>query len=348
VHDATKRRTLTGNWQLATGNWQLATGNWQLTGGLNMGRFGFVGRRLAQMVPVVLGVTIITFLLIHLIPGDPAVAILGSHYTPEGAAALRKSLGLDQSLWAQYLIFMGNLLHGNLGNSIYYAQPVLGLIFERLGATLWLVVYASVLALLMAVPLATYAALHRDSIFDQIIRGAFMVTLAMPAFWVGIILILVLSVNLRLFPVTGFGDTFISHVWHLFLPALTIALGSSAVLIRSLRNSILSVLRTDYVDTARAKGLPWRLIMRRHVLRNAMLTTVTIFGINIAFLMGSTVIIENVFAVGGIGQLLVSSILQRDYTVVQGITLLIAVFVVIINLLTDITYAALDPRVSYD
>ena len=142
-----------------------------------MGRFSFVGRRLAQMVPVVLGVTIITFLLIHLIPGDPVVAILGSHYTTEGAAALRKSLGLDQSLWVQYFIFMGNLLHGNLGNSIYYAQPVLGLIFERLGATLWLVVYASVLALLIAVPLATYAALHRDSIFDQIIRGTFMLYL---------------------------------------------------------------------------------------------------------------------------------------------------------------------------
>ncbi len=313
-----------------------------------MGRFSFVGRRLVQMIPVALGVTIITFLLVHLIPGDPAVAILGSHYTTAGAAALRKALGLNQPLWTQYLIFMGNLLHGNLGNSIYYEQPVLSLIFERLDATLWLVVYSAVLALLLAVPLATYAALHRDSIVDQIIRGTFMVTLAMPAFWVGIILVLVLSVNLHLFPVTGFGDTFVSHLWYLFLPALTIALGFGAVLIRSLRNSILSVLRTDYVDTARAKGLPWGLIVRRHVLRNALLSTVTIFGINIAFLMGATVIIENVFAVGGIGQLLVSSILQRDYAVVQGITLLIAVFVVAINLLTDIIYAVLDPRVSYD
>jgi peptide/nickel transport system permease protein len=248
----------------------------------------------------------------------------------------------------QYLIFMGNLLHGNLGTSVYYEQPVLGLVVERLDATVWLVVYAALLAALIALPLATYAALHKDSVFDQIIRGTFTVTLAMPAFWVGIILILVLSVNLHLFPVTGFGDTVIAHLWHLFLPALTIALGFGAVLIRSLRSSILSVLQTDYVDTARAKGLPWRLIVRRHVLRNALLSTVTIFGINIAFLMGATVIIENVFAVGGIGQLLVSSILQRDYAVVQGITLLIAIFVVAINLLTDITYAILDPRMSYD
>ena len=313
-----------------------------------MGRFSFVGRRLVQMIPVAVGVTIITFLLIHLIPGDPVVAILGNHYTAAGAAHLRAALGLDKPLWVQYLIFMGKLLRGNLGTSIYYEQPVLGLVLERLDATVWVVVYAALLAALIALPLATYAALHKDNVVDQIIRGTFMVTLAMPAFWVGIILILVLSVNLHLFPVTGFGDTVISHVWHLFLPALTIALGFGAVLIRSLRSSILSVLQADYVDTARAKGLPWRLIVRRHVLRNALLATVTIFGINIAFLMGATVIIENVFAVGGIGQLLVSSILQRDYAVVQGITLLIAVFVVAINLLTDIAYAILDPRVSYD
>src|ERR671937_953423 len=299
------------------------------------------------MIPVAVGVTIITFLLIHLIPGDPVVAILGNHYTAAGAAHLRAALGLDKPLWVQYLILMGNLLHGNLGTSIYYEQPVLGVVLGRLDATVWLVVYAALLAALIALPLATYAALHKDSVFDQIIRGTFMVTLAMPAFWVGIVLILVLSVNLHLFPVTGFGDTIISHLWHLFLPALTIALGFGAVLIRSLRSSILSVLQVDYVDTARVKGPPWRLIVRRHVLRNALLSTVTIFGINIAFLMGATVIIENVFAVGGIGQLLVSSILQRDYAVVQGITLLIAVFVVAINLLTDIAYAVLDPRVSY-
>ena len=313
-----------------------------------MGRFGFVGRRLVQMVPVVIGVTIITFFLIHLIPGDPVSAILGIHYTPQTAAHLRAEMGLDKPLWTQYLIFMGNLLHGNLGTSVYYEQPVLGLVFERLEATVWLVVYAALLAAVIAVPLAIYAALHRDGIVDQIIRATFMVTLAMPAFWVGIILVLVLSVNLHIFPVTGFGDTIPSHLWHLFLPALTIALGFGAVLIRSLRNSILTVLRADYVDTARAKGLPWRLIMRRHVLRNAVLSTVTIFGVNIAFLMGATVIIENVFAVGGVGQLLISSILQRDYAVVQGVTLLIATFVIIINLLTDVSYALLDPRVSYD
>jgi peptide/nickel transport system permease protein len=157
---------------------------------------------------------------------------------------------------------------------------------------------------------------------------------------------LILSVHFGVFPVSGFGDGYVDHLYHLFLPALTIALGFSAVLIRSLRNSILSVMTADYVDTARAKGLPGRRIMLRHILRNALLPTVTIFGINVAFLMGSTVIIEDVFAVGGIGNLLISAILQRDYAVVQGVVLLIALFVVLINLLTDVAYALLDPRVN--
>lgn len=312
-----------------------------------MNRFGFVGRRLLQVIPVAIGITIVTFFLIHLIPGDPVSLMLGSHYSPELAKNLRASLGLDQPIWQQYLLFMNHLAHGNLGDSIYYQQPVLSLILDRIQPTIWLVVYAALLALIIAVPLALLAALKQDGIPDQVIRGVFMVTLAMPSFWVGIVLILILSVKVHLFPVTGFGTGITDHIWHLFLPALTIAVGFAAVLIRSLRNSILSVMRSDYVDTARAKGISGRRIMLRHVLRNALLSTVTIFGINIAFLMGSTVIIENVFAVGGIGQLLTSAILQRDYSVVQGITLLIAVFVVLINLLTDIVYALLDPRVSF-
>ncbi|MDQ2742703.1 MAG: ABC transporter permease [Chloroflexota bacterium] len=313
-----------------------------------MGNFTFVGRRIIQLIPVLFGVTVITFFLIHLIPGDPVVAMLGNHYTPATAAAMRHALGLDRPLWSQYLIFMGNLFHGNLGTSIYYDQPVLGLILERLEPTAWLVLYSCILALVIAIPLAVVAAVNRNGILDQVIRAAFVVTLAMPAFWFGIILILLLSINLRLFPVTGFGSDFVDHLWHLFLPALTIALAFGAVLIRSLRNSILSVLREDYIRTARAKGVGRVRLMTKHVLRNAFLPTVTIFGVNVAFLIGSTVIIENVFAIGGVGQLLVSSILQRDYLVVQGITLLLAVFVVVVNLLTDVTYALLDPRITYD
>ncbi len=311
-----------------------------------MNRFGFIGQRLLQLIPVAIGVTIITFFLIRLIPGDTVTAILGQHYTPAAAKALRTEMGLDLPLWQQYLVFAGNLLHGDLGTSAYYSEPVLQLIGERSAPTIWLVVFASLLALALAVPIAVLAALHHDGPIDQAIRSVFTVTLAMPAFWVGIILVLVFSVKLSWFPVTGYGEGFAEHVRHLFLPALTVAFSFTGVLVRSLRNSILQVMRTDYVETARAKGLSGRRIMLAHILRNALLSTVTIFGVNIAFLMGGTVIVETVFALGGVGQLLTSAIAQRDYAVVQGVTLIIAAFVVTINILTDFTYALLDPRVS--
>jgi peptide/nickel transport system permease protein len=313
-----------------------------------LGRFSFIGRRLLQLIPVALGVTIITFFLIHLIPGDPVHQMLGNHYTPEAGAELRRTLGLDQPLWNQYLTFMGNLLHGNLGNSFYYQASVTSLVAPRIEPSLWLIVYGAALAAIISVPLAVYAALHQDGAVDQAVRGTFMVTLAIPAFFLGDILLLIFGVRLHIFPIIGFGTNPVDHMWHLFLPALTIAVSFSAVLIRSLRNSMLTILRADYVDTARAKGLPWRTIVRKHVLRNALLSTVTIFGVNVAFLVGSIVVVESVFAIGGIGQLLVTAVSQRDYSVVQGITLLIAIFVVGVNLLTDITYAILDPRIAVE
>lgn len=313
-----------------------------------MARFGFVIQRLLQFVPVAFGITLISFFLIHLIPGDPVSAILGNHYTDQAAKAMRAQMGLDKPLPLQYLIFMGHLFLGNLGDSIYYQQPVGSLILSYLPATLWVVIYAAVLSALLSIVLGVLSALNRDSWFDQAVRGSFMLALAMPSFWTGIMLVILLSIKVHLFPTSGYGSTIPDHLWHLFLPALTISLSFGAIMIRSLRNSVLNVLRADYIDTARAKGLPFGLILRRHVLRNALLTTVTIFGVNIAFLMGSTVIIENVFALGGVGQLLVNSILQRDYAVVQAITLALALFVVAINLLTDVLYTILDPRVSYD
>lgn len=315
-----------------------------------MERFGFVGGRLLLLIPVVVGITIITFFILRLIPGDPVVVMLGVHSTPQAAAALRASLGLNRPrpLWDQYLLFMTNLLHLNLGDSVYYHMPVATLIGQRLPATLWLVVYSAVLALLISVPLATLSAMHKDGLVDQIVRGAFLLTFAMPGFWVGIILILVFSLRLHLFPVSGYGDGVVGHLWSLFLPSLTIAVGFAAILIRTLRSSILAVLRADYLDTARAKGLGGGRILWRHVLRNALLSTLTVFGVNLAYLVGGTVIIENVFAVPGLGQLLTSSITTRDLSVVQGITLIFALFVVCISLLTDVAYAALDPRVAYD
>jgi peptide/nickel transport system permease protein len=289
---------------------------------------------------------LVSFFLIHLIPGDPVAAILGNHYNTTTAAALRKALGLNLPLWSQYGLFLGHLLHGDLGQSVYYEQPVTQVIGDRLEPTVWLVLYSAILSAVISLPLAIISALRSNGVIDQIIRSLFVVTFAMPAFWFGIILILIFSIDLRMFPVSGFGDSFTDHLRYLFLPSLTIALALSSVLIRSLRNSILEVLHEDYIRTARSKGVRKRMVVLRHVLRNALLPTVTIFGVNIAFLLGSTVIIENVFAIGGIGQLLISAILQRDYPVVQGITLVLAISVVLVNLLTDIAYAVLDPRIS--
>jgi peptide/nickel transport system permease protein len=205
-----------------------------------------------------------------------------------------------------------------------------------------------VIALLISVPLATYSALHKNGVVDQVVRTIFLLTFAMPPFWVGLILILIFSVRLHLFPISGFGNSFTDHLDQLFLPSLTIAIGYAAIVIRTLRNSILTVQQADYLDTARAKGLPPRRVLWRHLLRNALLPTLTVVGVNLAYLVGSTVIIENVFALPGLGLLLTASIFNRDLSVVQGITLFFGLFVVCVSLLTDIAYAALDPRVTYD
>lgn len=310
-----------------------------------MNKLSFLGRRLLQLIPVALGITIVVFLMLRLIPGDPVRIMLGPRATPEGIASLERSLGLDKPLWQQYLYFVRNLVQGDLGRSLLYRQPVRDLVLERLLATLFLVVYSAALAVTITLPLAVLAARRKDRSVDQVIRGGTLLTLAMPSFWVGIIFMLFFSLKLDLFPVSGYGDTFLDRLYHLFLPALTIALSLSAILIRSLRSSIIDVARADFVDTARAKGLHERRIMAKHILRNALISTVTILGVNIGWLIGGTVVIEQIFAIPGLGQLMLSSISGRDYPMVQGITLVFAVLVVSVNILTDLTYAIIDPRV---
>jgi peptide/nickel transport system permease protein len=310
-----------------------------------MARFSFIGRRLLQLIPVLLGITVITFFLLRLIPGDPALQILGQHYTPAGAKVVRHSLGLDEPLWRQYLLFLQHLFQGNLGDSITFKQSAGSVIAERLPPTLFLVAYAATLALLVSIPAGVISALRRGGIFDQTARVTTLVGFAMPGFWLGIILILIFSVHLQLFPVNGYGNTFIQHLDHLFLPAVTIALGFSTIVIRTLRASTLAVLSSDYVDTARIKGISRFAVLRRHVLRNAIISVVVVFGINLAFLISGTVIIENVFGIPGVGRLLVDSVSTRDYPVVQGVTLIFAFLVVAVNLITDVVHASLDPRV---
>jgi peptide/nickel transport system permease protein len=308
----------------------------------------FVGRRLLQLVPVAVGVTIIAFFMIHLIPGDPASTILGIRATPQKIALLHQQWGLDRSLASQYWLFIDRLLHANLGQSLIYGDDASTLIWQRLPPTLWLIIYSTVLAVIISVPLAMIAATRKDAVRDQLVRAVPLLGLGMAPFWVGFLLIYGFGIKLKLFPVGGYGSGIGGHLRSMFLPSLTVAIALSPVVIRSLRASMLNVLGADYITTARSKGVPGRRLFVRHVLRNAVIPAVTVLGINIGFLIGGTVVVESVFAVPGVGQLMINSIFQRDFPVVQGVTLVFAVLVVLVNLLADMAYAALDPRVSFD
>ena len=308
----------------------------------------FVGRRLLMLVPVAVGVTIIVFFMVHLIPGDPARTILGIHATPRSIALLHREWGLNRPLVSQYWLFMDRLVHGDLGQSLFYGVPAAGVILGRLPPTLWLIVYAAVLGVAISVPLAMIAATRKDGARDQVVRAVPLVGLGMPPFWLGFLLITAFAVKFHLFPVSGYGAGFLGHLQAMFLPALTIALALAPVVIRSLRASMLNVLGAEYITTARSKGVPGRRLFLRHVLRNAVIPAVTVLGINIGFLIGNTVIVEVVFSIPGIGQLMINSIFERDFPVVQGVTLVFGIMVVLVNLLADLAYAALDPRVRFE
>jgi peptide/nickel transport system permease protein len=306
----------------------------------------YVGRRLVAMIPVLLGISVIVFFMIQLVPGDPARTLLGVRATDEAVAALHEQFGLDRPLWQQYLSFLGRLLHGDLGRSFFYDADVTELVLGRLPATVWLLVAATLLSLAISVPLAVLAATRRGSLLDQAIRAVPLIGLGMPAFWVGIMLVLVFGLKLKLFPVAGFGTTPVQHVSSIVLPGLTVALALTPILIRSLRTSMIGVLDSDYVVTARAKGLSHRRVIVGHTLRNASVSSITVLGVNIAWLVGSTLVVERVFALPGLGTLMLDSIFNRDFPVVQGVTLVFAVMVVIINLVTDVVHGTLDPRVE--
>jgi peptide/nickel transport system permease protein len=309
----------------------------------------YVVRRLLQLVPIALGVTILVFFLIHLVPGDPARTILGNQATPARIALVRHDFGLDRPLLVQYRKFMGKLVRGDLGTSLFYSVPAGRLVLQRLPTTLWLIGFGTLLSVLIAVPLAVIAATNRNRLPDQVVRAVPLVGLGFPPFWLGIMLLLVFGLHLgRAFPVGGYGSGFVGHVHSMFLPALTVALGIAPILVRSLRASLLEVLESDYVITARSKGIPERRVVGRHALRNAVISTVSVLGVNVGYLVGATLVIEQVYALPGIGQLMINSIFQRDFPVVQAVTMVFAVMVVLVYLATDVVHALLDPRVRYD
>jgi peptide/nickel transport system permease protein len=307
-------------------------------------------RRLLLMLPVAFLVTVGVFMLIHLTPGDPALIMLGEDRTPEAIAAIHHQLGLDQPLYVQYLIWIGNLAHGDLGRSTTTHQPVTAAIAERLPATIELGVLSLLWSLLVAIPLGTIAAVRRGSLADHLAAGITVGGVSIPNFFIGIVLIFVLSVTLHIFPFGGyvpFSEDPYENLRHVFLPAIALGTAGAAVNMRFTRSSMIEVLNNDYIRTARAKGASWRRVVFIHALRNALIPVVTIVGLQIGGIIEGAVVTETVFTWPGVGRLVVESIFNRDYTVVQGVVLLAAFSYLAANLLVDFVYAWLDPRISY-
>jgi peptide/nickel transport system permease protein len=306
----------------------------------------YAGKRFLQVLPALFGISLVVFFLVHAIPGDPADVILGQRATDERVKAIHHLLGIDRPLVVQYFSFLNHLFHGSLGTSFYNNTSVTSLIAGRLSATLFLMFGGIILALLISLPLAILAASKEGGARDQVVRILPIIGLGMPQVWIGIELILLFGLKVHLFPVSGFGDTFLQHLRSTFLPSLSIAIGLSPILIRSLRAAMLEILEADFVLTARAKGISRSRVMLSHVVRNSIIASVTVLGVNIAYLVGSTVIVERVFAIPATGSLMIDAISQRDYPIVQGVTIFFALVVVIVNLFADLIHAALDPRVA--
>jgi ABC-type dipeptide/oligopeptide/nickel transport system permease component len=271
--------------------------------------------------------------------------MLGGKATKGHIQEVNHELKLDRPLPLQYLTFVGGATHGDLGQSIILRRPVSEVVGERIGPSIFLLAYATLIGIVLALPLGIVSALKRNRALDHAIRLLTLVAFAMPSFWLGLILIRKLSLDLGLFPVSGYGNGLFGHIHSLTLPALTIGLFLTSMLVRSLRSSLIDVLGEEYVEAARARGLSELRVVLKHGLRNAMIATLTVLAVNLGWLIGGAVVIEKVFDIPGLGQLLVDSIFTRDFPVLQGLTLVFGVIVIAINLLSDVAYAVIDPRV---
>jgi peptide/nickel transport system permease protein len=308
----------------------------------------YLATRLISLVPILFGTSVVAFLLIRLVPGDPAVALLGMEADPRSLAALRTQLALDQPIVVQYVTWLGHILTGDFGRSIQGGRAVFPLLIGALAPTALLSAAALVISLVIAIPAGIIAATHRNSGADYTASFLALCGLSLPSFWLGILLILMFSIYLPLFPASGYVSPLVdplAHLRHLVLPAVTLGAALAAATMRMTRATMLEVLRADYVRTARAKGLSQRRVIWGHALRNARIPIVTLLGIQLGQLLGGVVITETVFSWPGIGKLTVDAIFARDYPVVQGAVLLTATLFVLINLVTDLIYTVLDPRV---
>jgi ABC-type dipeptide/oligopeptide/nickel transport system permease component len=309
----------------------------------------YIIRRLLLAIPILLAVFTLVFLVVRVIPGDPAVSALGDYASEEAVEAMRERMGLNQPLYAQYFEFLGNLLRGDFGVSLINGQPINEQVAYALPYTLQLTLASVLLGILMGVPLGVLTALNRNNVIDYLGRIISLVGLSVPAFYFGILLILLFAVKIDLLPAVGGGELRedpLGSLKYLVLPALTLGLIMTTSVTRLARSAMLNVLSEDYVRTARAKGLGERAVVVRHALRSALLPIVSITGFWAASLIGDSVLTEFIFSRPGLGKMLVGAILQRDYTALQSVMVIYAIFVVAINLITDLTYGLLDPRIS--
>lgn len=307
-------------------------------------------QRFIGMIVVMFLVVTIVFIIVRVTPGDPAAVMLGPEATETDIAQLRGRLGLDQPLIVQYVYYVGQLLKGDLGRSIFLDQPVLTALGDRAEPTFFLTLFSIVIACVIALPIGIYAAYRRGSFIDQAATTLAMLAASIPSFWLGLILMQIFAVRFGWFPVSGYGGPdadFLDRMWHLSLPAFALGLVSSALILRFTRASMLDVLSDDYVRTARAKGLNERRVILKHALKNALIPIITVIGLTMAVLISGAVVTETVFGLPGVGNLVVSAVLRRDYPVIQGALLIIAALYVLINFAIDMFYLLVDPRVRY-
>jgi peptide/nickel transport system permease protein len=320
----------------------------------------YILRRLIEIVPTVLMITLVVFMMMRSIPGDPVVALLGDAYTEEDAIRVRQEYGLDRPVVVQYFVWLGKLVQGDWGASYMTGRPVLQDVLVRLPVTLELIVLSMAVALAIAVPAAIIGALRRNTWADYTATTVAMIGVSIPEFFIGVLLLLVFSIGLSgLLPSSGWvylpgtcpsivcGASLFGNVQHVLLPAIALGVGRAAILTRLLRASMLEVIRTEYVTTARAKGLSERPIVFKHALKNALIPTVTVMGLQVGFLIGGAIVVETLFAMPGLGTFGIDAIIARDYQQVQGFALLTAFAFVVMNLLVDLTYTFLDPRIRY-
>ena len=329
-----------------------------------------IGRRIVGAIPVLLGISFLVFMLMHLAPGDPVVLLLGDDATPADVARVRQEWGLDQPLLVQYWQFISRALVGDFGKSLKFGEPVLKLVCERLPATIELAIVSLLVAILISMPIGIYSAIKRDTLLDHAGTGIALIGVSLPNFWLGIMLIYFLGGQLNLLPVagrieygievksitglylldsliTGNFAAFWSALKHLLMPAFTLGTALAAIVTRISRSSVLEVMRQDYVTTARAKGLSERVVIWRHILRNALITIITILGLQLGALLSGSVVTETVFSYPGIGDLLIQSISARDYKLTQVLILMFAVTYFVVNLLVDFLYSLVDPRIKF-